>query len=225
MKKQNDRAEEQIYIDPVNLFVVIIAAIFVATALADLILSILPSVSIHTITVYRFAFLNAGLTIVILFPVVYYLVFKPFTSYIEQLKRSKKALQTSEGRYRSLVETTDDSIFLVNKDCKYLFMNTKHLSRLGFSVAEAYAGRAYSEFHSPEETEIFRDRVKEVFETGLSLQHEHRSGRDGKYFLRTLSPVRGPDRTIEAVSVVSKNITQVKEAALQKGTNLLGDPR
>jgi PAS domain S-box-containing protein len=88
-------------------------------------------------------------------------------------------------------------------------MNTKHRLRLGF-FGEEYMGKAYEEFHSPEEARLFREDVERVFETGESLQHEHRSQRDGKYFLRTLSPIRGPHKEIVGVSVVSKNVTQIK---------------
>jgi PAS domain-containing protein len=41
--------------------------------------------------------------------------------------KGEKVLQESEEKYRSLVESTDDSIYLVDKDCRYLFMNRNHL--------------------------------------------------------------------------------------------------
>lgn len=111
--------------------------------------------------------------------------------------------------YRSLVETTDDSIYLVDDHYRYLFMNTKHRVRMGLSDTE-YIGRGYGDFHSPEETELFVQRVNEVFEKGLPIQAEYKSGRDGGSFLQTLSPVRGPEESLIAVSVISKNITDLK---------------
>jgi PAS domain S-box-containing protein len=146
---------------------------------------------------------------VILFPVIYYLAFEPLKSYIEELKRSEETLQESEAKYRSLVETTDDSIYLVNRKCEYLFMNAKHRSRLFFLFDEEYVGKTYGDFHSPEETKVFGEKVNKVFETGESLQHEHRSQRDGHCFLRTLSPIKGPNREVVAVSVVSKDISEL----------------
>jgi len=42
--------------------------------------------------------------------------------------------------------------------------------------------------------------------------YEHRIQRGGRYFLRTLSPVKEPDGSIKAVTVVSKDITERKLA-------------
>ncbi len=199
---KNDGTSTGFYIRPIELLIMITASIFGSGALADLILSIYPSFSVQT-----FAFLDAILLTVILFPAIYYLAYEPLKLYIEELKRTENTLQESEAKYRSLVETTDDSIYLVNRKCEYLFMNAKHRSRLFILFNQEYVGRAYSDFHSPEETVLFSEKVNKVFESGESLQHEHRSQRDGHYFLRTLSPIKGPNKEVEAVSVVSKDIS------------------
>ena len=118
---------------------------------------------------------------------------------------SYNALQSTEAKYRSLVESTEDSIYLVDRDHCYLFINRKHIVRMG--IGEDYIGCAYSSFHTPEETERFAEDVNKVFETGASCQSEHQSKRDGRFFLQTLSPVRDKDGTILAVTVVSKDIS------------------
>jgi PAS domain S-box-containing protein len=135
---------------------------------------------------------------------------------ITERKQAEDAVRTSEEKYRSLVESTDDSVYLVDTSCTYLFMNQRHLSR--FSVPhDKVIGKTYREFHSEEETRAFFKKVEEVVETGKSLWHEYRSERDGGYFLRSLSPVRGTDGTITAVTVISKDITERRrlEAQLQ----------
>ncbi len=203
--KESDKRSTGIFIKPIGLLIIIIASIFASGVFVDFILSVFPGLSRENLT-----FLHAGLMAVVLFPVMYYLVFDPLRAYIKELEASEKALQVSEAKYRSLVETTDDSIYLVNRNCEYVFMNAKHRSRMGF-FGDEYAGRAYGEFHTQEETRELAEEVNKVFETGRSLQHEHRSQRDGKYFLRTLSPVKGPDRTILAISVVSKDVNRVKQ--------------
>ena len=191
---------------PIGLLVIITASIFASVAIVDFILSIFPALSVQT-----FALVDAALMTVILFPLIYYLAFNPLKSYIEELKRSEETLQVSEARYRSLVETTDDSIYLVDRNCEYLFMNTKHRTRLFIVFDAEYEGKAYSDFHSPEETKVFSEEVKEVFEEGKPLQHEHRSQRDGRDFLRTLSPVKGSNGDVVAVSIISKDITTLKK--------------
>ncbi|MDO8281493.1 MAG: GGDEF domain-containing protein [Thermodesulfovibrionia bacterium] len=116
----------------------------------------------------------------------------------------------SEERYRSLVESTEDSIYLVDRDYRYLFVNKKHLSRLGL-IKNNFHGRTFDEFHSEEDTRDFTEKVDKVFKTGHSIQYEHKSSMDDKYFLLTLSPVRGKSKKIISVTVVSKDITRLKD--------------
>ena len=139
-------------------------------------------------------------------------------------KRAQEALRDSEEKYRSLV-TTADSMYLVDESYRYLFMNERHLSRFCLPLNKII-GRTYSEFHSEKTAGEFVKKVEHVFGTGISVQHEYRSERDGRYFIRTLSPVKSSDgRTITAVTVVSKDITERKQAeeALIKNTSELED--
>jgi len=141
---------------------------------------------------------------------------------IDKRKQVEEELRESEEKYRSLVESTEDSLYLVDKNYKYLFMNKKHKSRMGLSDDE-YFGQAYSKFHSPDETKWFVEKVKEVFNTGKSIRHEHKSLRDGRYFLQTLSPVKRSDRTITAVIVASKDISELKSMEEKLRTLSLAD--
>ncbi len=124
-----------------------------------------------------------------------------------------------ENQYRNLVDSTSDSLYLVDADCRYLFMNNNHMRRLEISEAKP-TGISYQDFHSPEQNARFEANVKAVYETGASIHDEHQSLRDGGYFLRTFSPVRDSanPKNIIAVSVVSKDITQRREVeeALEK---------
>lgn len=142
---------------------------------------------------------------------------------VTRRRNSEKELLSSQEKYRSLVDSTDDSIYLVDAACNYLFVNRKHLNRLGLSL-EAMIGRSYNNFHSPEENEIFRKRIERVFSTSESAQYEHQSLRDGRYFLQTFSPVRNADSRIVAVTVVSKNITERKRMVDELTALSLTDP-
>jgi len=130
---------------------------------------------------------------------------------LRAIHAAEQTLLKSEEKYRSLVESTEDSIYVVDRNYRYVFMNGNHLSRLGLT-GDQYLGRAYSEFHSPEETEKFGKNIDWVFESAESIRTEQSSPRDGKHFLLTLSPVKGPDEKTMSVSVVSKNITELKRA-------------
>ncbi len=126
-------------------------------------------------------------------------------------RKAEEELRRSEENYRSLVESTEDSVYLVDRNCRYLFMNEKHLSRLGLSRGQ-FLGHLYGTFHSAEETEKFAEKVNRVFDTGISLQHEYKEDEE-KWYLKTLSPVKDPETgMVTAVTVVSKDITGLKRA-------------
>ncbi len=125
-------------------------------------------------------------------------------------KRAEEARRLIEEKYRSVVESTEDSMYMVDMDCNYLFMNTKHIVRLGLSK-DRYLGRKYSEFHQAEDAKKFAENIKHVFEIRSSIQYEY--PQDTKWFLRTLNPIKDiKTGKVTAVTVVSKEITEHKKA-------------
>ena len=131
-----------------------------------------------------------------------------FISDITEKLLTESALRESEEKYRSLVESTEDSIYLVDRNLRYLFANEKHQSRFDLLTGNII-GSGYGNFHSQEETNHFSKQINKVFETGQSLSYEHHSQKDDKYFIRTLSPVK-KNGTTTSVTVISKDITKRK---------------
>jgi PAS domain S-box-containing protein len=104
-----------------------------------------------------------------------------------------------------------DSMYLVDSECRYLFLNEVHRRRLGLPL-EDITGRRYGDVHSEEDSRDFAQKVKEVIETGKATYQEHRSERDGRYFLRTFSPAmeHRPSEEVTKIVVISKEITELK---------------
>ncbi len=194
-------------------YILALIAIFITEAVLMMLLPLLPPMpSLLT------ALIDASLLVFVIFLIFRTQHKKEFQTYNSRFIESQETLRKSEERYRSLVESTEDSIYLVNRKYCYMFMNQKHLARLGHS-ADEFIGRPYSDFHSEEETKEFTAAVDQVIATGKSMQQEHRSRRDDRYFLRTLSPVKEPDSTVSAVTIISKHFTERKE--IEEGLRIL----
>ena len=133
-----------------------------------------------------------------------------FFGYIVEaiIKDREMSLRESEEKYRSLVESTDDSVYMVDKDCRYLSANNKLLSELAVSESDI-VDKTFADFHSPAETRRFAKRVKSVFETGRAIQYEAYNEDLRKWFMLTLSPIKDPAAdNVRAISVLSKDITE-----------------
>ncbi|MGD0021781.1 MAG: PAS domain S-box protein [Smithellaceae bacterium] len=146
------------------------------------------------------------------------LTYKELEKKIAELERNILQYENTENQYRYLVDSTTDSLYLVDEKCRYIFMNNNHIQRLKLPI-EKIIGHSYNEFHSAEQSKEFAEKVNEVYTTNKSVQDEHQSPRSG-YFLRTFSPVRDSvnNGKIIAVVIVSKNITErrLAEEALRK---------
>ncbi len=66
---------------------------------------------------------------------------------IAEHRLAETALIKSEEKYRSLVESTDDSIYVIDWEYRYLFINKKHRTRMGIDDV-GYVGKSCGDFHS-----------------------------------------------------------------------------
>ncbi|HAM49621.1 MAG TPA: hypothetical protein DCP92_02590, partial [Nitrospiraceae bacterium] len=60
-------------------------------------------------------------------------------------RQAESRLRENEEKYRSLVDSTEDSIYLIDRDYRYLFMNKKHLTRLGL-LGDQFFGQPYKKY-------------------------------------------------------------------------------
>lgn len=112
----------------------------------------------------------------------------------------ESTVDSLEKYYQIVVEAMQDSIYTVDKECRYRFMNSHHRKRLG--ITGQYLGKGYGDFHNPEETERFASHIWQVIATGETVSEEY--SRDSRTFVRTYSPVRDKDTSqVKEIVIVS----------------------
>jgi PAS domain S-box-containing protein len=77
---------------------------------------------------------------------------KPFQVYtllddITERRQAEEALRESENKYRSIVETANEGIYLVNKEAQIIYANKRSLELLGYNLEETI-GRSMWDFVS-----------------------------------------------------------------------------
>jgi PAS domain S-box-containing protein len=135
---------------------------------------------------------------------------------ITEHRRAEEALRESEGKYRSLIETSPDPITLTDLDGKILMVNKQGLKTLGYETEEEIIGKSGFEFIAPEdrrhaETEIMR----QVLETGSARNIEYKIvKRDGTVFPveTNMSLIFDAYGKPKAIIGVSRDITERKRA-------------
>lgn len=130
---------------------------------------------------------------------------------ITKLIAAREQTRLSEEKYRSLIESTEDSVYMIDKDCRYQFVNGRVLERLKVKEKKII-GKRYSDFHDMNDTREFENYVNKIFKTGASYQYEYRNRKVERYTLRTLSPILDPDtKKVKYVAIISKDITDLKK--------------
>ena len=121
-------------------------------------------------------------------------------------------LTESEDRYRALVESSVDHIFMLSPEGVYLATNQQCIQRQ-LGSGESLVGKNLEEYHETEVARDYLDHVNHVVSAGQSLSFEHEiQGPDGPHWhLETLYPLVR-DGQVWAVGGICRDITERKAA-------------
>ncbi|MEE4263277.1 MAG: ATP-binding protein [Desulfobacteraceae bacterium] len=163
---------------------------------------------------YQRQFLLQGLIITIIVLAASTLIFiEKRWSRVLELKVSARteALQRSEEKYRSLVESAEDFIFTVNFEGKFQSMN---------SFTATFFGGSPRDFMGKELAVLFTDElaakqlklVKLVYDTGKSVRDEFelKIGEHQNWINANFMPLKSESGTVTSVLCIARNITEYK---------------
>ena len=78
---------------------------------------------------------------------------------ITEMKSAQEALEESEKKYRTLIETMNDGLVVIDENNLFTFINLKFQEMLGYDD-DYLIGRLVSDFHTKESREIFNEQIK-----------------------------------------------------------------
>ncbi len=144
---------------------------------------------------------------------------------ITDRKRAEDALRESGERYRRIVETSLEGIWIVDAGFRITFTNTRMAQMLGY-LPDEMAGQPVSAFIPPGESLHLR-HVQEGLIKGIPQQFErsylHKTG-TARTFLASVTPVTADDGTFQGAFAMFSDITDRKDAetALRASEQRLG---
>ena len=128
------------------------------------------------------------------------------------IKDMNKELRDSEEKFRTLVQSIEGYVFMVDTKGLFLSVNKALASFLRLSE-EKIVGRPFTKILSGNFLEALVPRVKQVMTSEESTQFEWHEEKSGKWYLSSLHPVfDSQTQELSAVSVVSKDTTERVQA-------------
>ncbi len=132
---------------------------------------------------------------------------------IGERKRALRALEDSEGRYRQLVETAGEGIWIMDTDSRITFVNARMCEMLGYRAEEMIGERTLTfvdtAWHEPAQHQI------ELRRQGISSRHElplRRKDGSQVWALVSASPIMNPDGSYSGGLAMFTDIGDLKAA-------------
>ncbi len=141
-------------------------------------------------------------------------LFNLYTIYQQlQIHRIRRQLSDQEQVFRLITENAEDLITVVDREGKRQY-DSPGYNKLGYTREELGGSAVPTQIH-PDDREALIAARTETFETGVGPRVEYRFRRkDGEWRIleSTRSPVRNHRGEIEQVVIVSRDITERKQA-------------
>jgi len=134
---------------------------------------------------------------------------------ITEHKRAEEALEASEQRYRTLIETSPECIFLSDMNGIIVMANQQAVRLHGYNTKDEMVGKSVLDFVTPEEHELAVEKLRELAVTGSFRSKEFTIVReDGTTFSGEVSASCIFDQNGKPVGIigVEKDISERKRA-------------
>jgi len=133
---------------------------------------------------------------------------------ITERKRAEEALHESEEKYRSMMETMNDMVYICSSDLRIAYMNPAMVDEIG---RDATGENCFETLHGLNERCPWCILGKSVI--GESAEYEITSPRNGKTYLVSNAPIHHADGTVSKLTVLT-DITDRKRAEEQVKSSL-----
>ncbi len=134
---------------------------------------------------------------------------------VTERRQAEEELFRSNARYKALLDGSEDYIFVLDSDLRFIHVNSaiekrfneRPESRIGVSLNELYGRRSMP---------AFVDQIRSVFKTGKPIMYDDDAIVEGRLICTetVISPVFSRTGEVEAVLGISRDVTNRRQSAL-----------
>lgn len=190
---------------PLRLFIIIIASIFFAEIIAMVVVYFISPLPYKMITL-----IDAGIMVILIFPVLYTFSFRPLIQHIEKLELAEKTLELLSN----VVEQTADTVVITNCNGVIEYVNPAFEMLTEFQKEEALGQTPRVLKSGVHDAEFY----KKLWDTVLNGQIFHSEitnrKKNGDVFheVKTITPLRNAQGEITHFVATGKDITERRQA-------------
>ena len=135
---------------------------------------------------------------------------------ITKRKQAEEALRESEDRYRTLAESAQDAIFILDREGSFQYVNNFGLTQLGLT-SEEVIGKTVRQIFLTEVAEKQMLALQAVLESGKTFSHEVKLTlpQGDRWSDAMLIPLLGQSGEVRSVMGIARDITERKRAEEQ----------
>lgn len=127
----------------------------------------------------------------------------------------EKKLRESENQYRTLAESAQDAIYILDRKGRYHYVNSFAASEIGLSQEEII-GKTMDEIISPdyppELISMHLSALEKVFKSGKKVSFEFNNPNQESWMDSKMVPLLNEDGEVQQVMCISRNISERKQA-------------
>lgn len=206
--QQNELSHEQLSYR--RLLFLLIASIFAAELVAMALIYVLPPLPYPA-----FSLIDAGVMTTLIFPVLYFLSFRPLIKHINKRQQAERALQQKEALEEKFFDSIDLLIAYMDRDFNFIRVNDVYARADGRTPDYFFGKNHFALYPHPDNERIFRQVVESgepfaVYEK--PFEYPEHADQEITYWDWSLQPVKGPSGVVEGLVLSLLDVTEKKRS-------------
>ena len=184
-------------------FIRLVIFILVVFSCEAIIMAFMPY--LFQLPLWGLIFLDSSVLIILLLPGFYFFLYRPMDRRLRERGRVLEALGEQEKKYRLMMESMHDPVYICSADYQILYMNPAMIKRTGRDAAGEVCHRVIHE-----QEEICSWCVNHKIRRGEYAEYEVMSPADGRFYNVAQCPIFYLDGKIDKM-VILRDMTRYKQ--------------